>query len=150
MADRAAQKVLDAGVTIVAAAGNQNEDSCGRSPARVPGVIAVGNMGEGDVRSETSNVGACISLWAPGRNILAAGHTADNATAIKTGTSMAAPVSSFLHLRAVNHCRHLANTVLKTFIFQRPSLGLWHCICRPDGHLKTYWLMPNGSMRLQM
>ena len=92
MADQATQNLIDAGIIVIAAAGNQNEDSCNRSPARVPGVIAVGAMGQGDVRSHTSNIGACIDIWAPGMQILGAGVASDTAIVTKSGTSMAAPM----------------------------------------------------------
>ena len=92
VADRAAQQVLDAGVIMIAAAGNQAADACDRSPARVPGVVAVGSMAVGDVRAASSNTGPCLTLWAPGSDIAAAGMDSDTAVTVKSGTSMAAPV----------------------------------------------------------
>jgi len=83
---------VNAGVIMVAAAGNQNEDACDRSPARVPGVIAVGSMAEGDVQAQSSNFGPCVDIWAPGRDILSAGFANDDDIQTKSGTSMAAPM----------------------------------------------------------
>lgn len=94
MADRAAAEAVRAGILMIAAAGNQGDDACQRTPARVPGVIAVGSMAEGDVRAASSNVGRCIDIWAPGRDIVSAGITSDGAVQTKSGTSMAAPLVS--------------------------------------------------------
>ena len=39
--NRAVQGLIDAGVTVVVAAGNSHEDACGFSPASVPTAITV-------------------------------------------------------------------------------------------------------------
>mmetsp|Transcript_4205 Transcript_4205/g.8584 ORF Transcript_4205/g.8584 Transcript_4205/m.8584 type:complete len:567 (+) Transcript_4205:199-1899(+) len=101
-ADAVAQMVIDAGIILVVAAGNQDNDACLRSPARVPAVVAVGatdfsarensNSVEGDVRRGVSNTGPCITIWAPGSDIPSAGTANDTAYMAKSGTSMSAPV----------------------------------------------------------
>jgi hypothetical protein len=92
VADQAAQRVLDAGVVLVAAAGNQSGNACDRSPARVPGVVAVASMGEDDRPALSSNTGPCVDLWAPGRDIVAAGLPDPTSITTKSGTSMATPM----------------------------------------------------------
>lgn len=80
-----------AGVSVVVAAGNDNSDSCGFSPAYVPSAITVGSTDSRDRRSSFSNYGRCTNIWAPGSSILSAGHRSDTGTATLSGTSMACP-----------------------------------------------------------
>ena len=82
---------VDAGVTIVVAAGNGNTDACTKSPASEPKAITVGSTTSSDVRSGFSNYGSCVDVWAPGSSITSACYTGDTATCIKSGTSMASP-----------------------------------------------------------
>ena len=79
-------------VTYVVAAGNSNINACGTSPALVPAAITVGAVNPAnDTRAGFSNIGPCVDLFAPGVNTLSAGHASDSATAVMSGTSMAAP-----------------------------------------------------------
>jgi subtilisin family serine protease len=79
------------GVTTVVAAGNNNADACGFSPASAPLAITVSNSRINDARSASSNYGPCTDLYAPGEGITSAWYTSDVATAVLTGTSMASP-----------------------------------------------------------
>ena len=79
------------GVTYVVAAGNVNADACASSPARVGEAITVGATTSSDARSSFSNYGACLDLFAPGSFVTSAWYTGDNAGAVLSGTSMAAP-----------------------------------------------------------
>jgi len=91
--DQAVQGLINAGVTVVAAAGNDSTwsgfDACGISPARVPGVITVGATAANDSRPGFSNYGNCVDVWAPGHQVLSADLLGGTST--RTGTSMAAP-----------------------------------------------------------
>lgn len=85
------------GLTFVVAAGNDNEDAKDTSPARMPEVITVGAMRQGDdKRSDFSNFGPAVDLFAPGESITSASHDPlddgvfNNLTA-GDGTSFAAP-----------------------------------------------------------
>lgn len=89
--DAAVQRMLDAGIVVVASAGNLNVDACLASPGRVPGVITVGASTALDERAAFSNTGPCLDLFAPGEQIVSAWNTDDQATATLSGTSMAAP-----------------------------------------------------------
>merc|ERR1740121_129328 len=73
----AMKDAADAGVTMVVAAGNDNADSCGYSPAYIPNAITVGAMTSLDARSSFSNYGSCTNIWAPGSHITSAGHSND-------------------------------------------------------------------------
>jgi len=80
-----------AGVTVVVAAGNENDDACRYSPAFVPSAITVGSTDQRDSRSYFSNYGRCVEFWAPGSDITSAAHTSDRGSATFSGTSMACP-----------------------------------------------------------
>lgn len=82
---------INSGVTYVVAAGNNNSDACSYSPSSAGKVISVGATDSGDVRASYSNIGACVSLFAPGNGIASAWYTSDSATAVLNGTSMASP-----------------------------------------------------------
>lgn len=89
--DQAVQNSIAAGVTYVVAAGNDNQNACNYSPARVPEAITVGATTNTDSRSSFSNYGSCVDLFAPGSSITSAWHTSDTATNTISGTSMASP-----------------------------------------------------------
>lgn len=89
--DAAVQALVDDGVTVVAAAGNDGTSACRQSPAAVPAVITVAATGPTDRASDWSNRGSCVDVFAPGSGILSAWHSSPTATAVTSGTSMAAP-----------------------------------------------------------
>lgn len=89
--DDAVKNSIAAGVTYVVAAGNDNVDACTKSPARAENTITVGATTSSDSRSDFSNFGACVNVFAPGSAITSAGIASDDATAIMQGTSMASP-----------------------------------------------------------
>jgi subtilisin family serine protease len=90
--------LLDAGITVVAAMGNEYEEGNPvEYPAAYPGVIAVGASDEVDRRASFSCTGKHIALVAPGERILStvphhpAEYAADLLYDSWPGTSMAAP-----------------------------------------------------------
>ncbi len=89
--DTAVNNAIAAGVTFVAAAGNDNANACNGSPNRVLNALTVASSDIQDRRSSFSNHGSCVDLFAPGTGILSASHNSDTATATLSGTSMAAP-----------------------------------------------------------
>ncbi|UUZ75214.1 S8 family peptidase [Polaromonas sp. P1(28)-13] len=79
------------GVTVVVAAGNSSADACKSSPARAPSAITVGATTSSDKRAFYSNYGKCLDLFAPGSGITSASISSNDASTIKSGTSMASP-----------------------------------------------------------
>jgi len=89
--DTATNNLVNAGVTVVVAAGNENQNACNVSPARVANAITVGSTTSTDARSSFSNFGTCVNIFAPGSSIRSAWYTSNTATNTISGTSMAAP-----------------------------------------------------------
>jgi len=94
--DRAIAAAVAAGVSVVVAAGNSgntpNPDACDYAPASNLQAITVGSITiDDDTRSGFSSYGTCVDIFAPGSNILSAGHLSDTAGRILSGTSMACP-----------------------------------------------------------
>jgi subtilisin family serine protease len=87
--DDAVGRLYDIGLVTVAAAGNQNMDACRLSPAGSPRALTVASVNMNDQRTNTSNFGECVSIYAPGGLILTEGHLGTPST--RSGTSMAAP-----------------------------------------------------------
>jgi len=91
------------GVVTIAAAGNDNVDAAGQTPANHSGTIAVAATTQTDSRASTSNYGSTVDVAAPGVNVIS---TMSDDSGIATtypqlkvangyyrlsGTSMAAP-----------------------------------------------------------
>ena len=89
--DDAVAAATAAGVTVVVAAGNSDEDACDFSPARAPSAITVGATDFADTRAWFSDWGSCVDLFAPGVDVLSASNASDTATETMDGTSMASP-----------------------------------------------------------
>ncbi|MFD9358743.1 S8 family serine peptidase [Streptomyces sp. NPDC060031] len=89
--DAAVRGSIASGITYAVAAGNQNIDASGHSPARVSTALTVGAIGEFDHRSEYSNYGPLVDLFAPGDSITSAAYFSDDWYTTMSGTSMATP-----------------------------------------------------------
>jgi subtilisin family serine protease len=89
--DAAVQSVTDSNMLVVVAAGNDNDDACGYSPASAPAAITVGSTTNSDTRSSFSNYGTCVDFFAPGSSVLSATADSDTSSAQYSGTSMACP-----------------------------------------------------------
>lgn len=84
-----AKRAVTAGLTIVAAGGNNAENACGYSPASISKVITVGALDKQDEIAPFSNTGSCIDVYAPGVEITSS--FLNNTMKSLSGTSMAAP-----------------------------------------------------------
>lgn len=91
--DKAVNRLIASGVTVVVSAGNDARDAGARSPARVPAAITVGSSSfwAVDRISPFSNFGPVVDIFAPGHNITSASNNNDTDSTVKFGTSMAAP-----------------------------------------------------------
>ena len=118
--DEAVRNSIRAGIVYVVAAGNEDADACGSSPARVDEALTVGATDRRDRRADFSNHGRCVDLFAPGAEITSAWHTGDGATNTISGTSMAAP--------------HVAGVVAQLLQRQPQAGARRHRQGRPGGH----------------
>ncbi|XP_013404187.1 uncharacterized protein LOC106169314, partial [Lingula anatina] len=85
--------VLDAGIPVVVAAGNDDKaNACNLSPASVSGALTVGATQIDDYLAPFSNIGPCVDIYAPGRNIRGASYANTHGSVALDGTSMASPL----------------------------------------------------------
>lgn len=89
--DTAVNALINKGVTVVVAAGNNSANACNYSPARVPAAITVAASTNSDGFASYSNRGSCVDIIAPGSSIQSTWHTSTTATSTISGTSMASP-----------------------------------------------------------
>jgi hypothetical protein len=87
----AVAEVVDAGIPVVVAAGNDNLNACTASPSSEPKAITVSSTTQSDAKSSFSNHGSCVDINAPGSSILGADTRTATATQTLSGTSMASP-----------------------------------------------------------
>ncbi|KAI2613486.1 subtilisin-like protein [Hypoxylon fragiforme] len=85
----AAKAVVNAGVFLAVAAGNDNENASNASPASEPSVCTVGATTSSDARASYSNYGSLVDIFAPGSSILSTWVSGRTNTI--SGTSMATP-----------------------------------------------------------
>ena len=89
--DDMVQAATNAGITVVVAGGNSNDNACNYSPASAPSAITAAASDRTDVRAGFSNFGTCIDLYAPGVDILGASAASDTDFVSLSGTSMSSP-----------------------------------------------------------
>ena len=87
--NQATTNLVNSGVFVAVAAGNDNRNACYDSPSSASGTLTVAASTSSDVRWSSSNYGACVDLYAPGVDIRSA--SLDGASRLASGTSMASP-----------------------------------------------------------
>ncbi len=88
------RKLINKGLIVVTAAGNDGKDGSQFVPASFKDMINVGMTSKDDALVTASNWGSAVQILAPGPEILGASNGTDTATKSLTGTSMAAPIVS--------------------------------------------------------
>jgi subtilisin family serine protease len=95
--DDAITSLSQQGLLFVVAAGNDNQNACNYSPARVPLAITVAASNRNDAWPSNpvfSNFGSCVDVIGPGVDVPSAYIGGSNTAALASGTSMAAGVVS--------------------------------------------------------
>ena len=87
--DQAVTNLWNSGVFLAVAAGNDNADACGSSPAGATGVFTVAASEKTDAKASYSNWGTCVEAYGPGSSIKSTYLLGTTMTL--SGTSMATP-----------------------------------------------------------
>ncbi|KAG2177491.1 hypothetical protein INT44_008002, partial [Umbelopsis vinacea] len=97
--DQAVTALVNAGIIMVAAAGNGDEsgvgqDACEFSPASARTALTVGSTDRFDNVAGFSNYGPCVNLFAPGVQIRSTWIGSNTATYVSSGTSFSTPFAA--------------------------------------------------------
>ena len=85
----AVTNLVNSGVFVAVAAGNENQNACNVSPASAAAVTTVAASDRYDTRASFSNYGSCVDIYAPGVSITST--WLNGGTNTISGTSMASP-----------------------------------------------------------
>ena len=122
--DTAVNNLINAGVTVVVAAGNSNANACNSSPARVANAVTVGSTTSSDARSSFSNYGSCLDIFAPGSSIKSAWYTGDTATNTISGTSMASPHVAGVAAQYLSRYGHQSPATVRNAIVNNATVNV--------------------------
>lgn len=113
--------LLNNRINAVVAAGNEYSNACDYTPSILGGstnVITVGASTIQDKKPPWSNYGSCVSISAPGAEIIGAFHTSDSASKVLSGTSMATPFVSGIVAIILNQNLQLTVAEVKSLLLQ--------------------------------
>ena len=94
--DQLITSIINQGITVSVAAGNDRRNACSSSPASNSAAITVAGFKNGDEVYYYTNAGPCIDIFAPGQSVEGASHSCTTCLCSKTlsGTSMSTPMVS--------------------------------------------------------
>ncbi len=122
--DDAVVNSINAGVTYVVSAGNNNTHACTQSPARTADAITVGATDRTDTRAFFSNYGSCVDIFGPGVGILSSWNTSDSATTSLDGASMATPHVTGVVALYLQGNRSASPATVRSQIFGWATVGI--------------------------
>ncbi|MEB3237914.1 MAG: S8 family serine peptidase [Candidatus Sericytochromatia bacterium] len=112
---QAVQDLVNSGVVIVAAAGNEGS-SQPMSPAALPGVIAVAATDPGDARADFSSFGSHVRLAAPGTDMISAVPGASYR--MLSGTSQASPIVAGIAASILSVAPGTSASVIRDLLYE--------------------------------
>lgn len=120
--DAAVHQLVESGVFVSAAAGNDNRNACDYSPAGAPTAFTVAASDNNDRKASFSNYGPCVDAYAPGAAITSDWIGSPSSINTISGTSMAAPhVAGVAALYLSEHVSTPASTT--TWILDNATTG---------------------------
>ncbi|KAJ1537113.1 serine protease [Nowakowskiella sp. JEL0078] len=140
--NRAIKSGMDRGILFTVAAGNDNKDACSSTPANSPDAFTVGSIDNLDFRSNFSNYGSCVSIYAPGSSIPAAyipKSTGDKSSiALGSGTSQACPHVAGVMALILGENKNATWQEVYSMIFQAATYGKLKGLMQDDPNLLLY------------
>jgi len=130
--------VLHGNVVMVAAAGNNNGDTCNFSPASAPLAIATGATDNQDRKATFSNHGRCMHLFAPGVAITSTWIGNPEADNTISGTSMASPHVCGMATKYLSSRPGDSPAMVKTWILSTASGNLVKSVPANTANLLLY------------
>src|SRR5829696_8249679 len=144
--DTASQNLINSGVTTAVAAGNDyGVDACTQSPGRVAAAITVGSTTSTDAKSDFSNIGTCLDLFAPGSSIQSSWYTSDTATNTISGTSMATPHVAGVAALYLQNNTGASNQTVRDQIVNTATTGVLTGIGTGSPNRLLYSLLTTGG-----
>ena len=144
--DNKVLELVSAGVTVVVASGNEGQNSCYSSPARVAAALTVNASTIADQDASFSNYGSCSDLYAPGVSIRSAWFTSDSASASLSGTSMAAPHVAGVAAQTLEVNPGISPSAVASLILENATnIGFYGVSGDPDGLLFGGFLSPEDE-----
>lgn len=134
--NEAIKKLFDAGIIVVAAAGNESQDACKVSPASAPSAITVGGSTIADYPAYFTNFGRCLDLYAPASFILSTYK--DHKLASLSGTSMAAPHVAGAVALLYNKYPDKGHKFITTQLISEASSGVLKNLNKTDPNLLLF------------
>lgn len=116
-------RLINDGLVVVGAAGNQSKDACLYSPASEPLAIVVGGTDRADLRGIQSNYGACIDIFAPGWDLVGAWSGATDVYRSSSGTSNSAPIVSGIAALMLEENPNLTQAQVKEKLVSNATSG---------------------------
>lgn len=118
----AVDAAVNVGIHFSVAGGNNMGDACAYSPSDSKLGIIVAAADIIDLPASFSNMGTCITLWAPGTDIISAGIDSKNAEFLMSGTSVAAPhVAGAIALFLADSTFTISPSAMRTLLTERAS-----------------------------
>ena len=116
---QATDHLVNNGMIVVVAGGNENGDACNKSPANANLAITVGSTTRSDSRSSFSNYGDCVDIFAPGSDIKSAWIGNTQSTRTISGTSMATPHVSGVVALLVEYMQQHSIPITRQSVLER-------------------------------